>query len=147
MAVAVAVAQAAMALVRLSNEDESGDPITPDSQTGADAYADRRGAAASRTTCKVSQGHRGIRQAGPMTEEWMRRYQNNRLRPILGSKTEERRESGQSFKSRRRERPSIIERGRSRPRSTALHTWGAQKKSSGERQRILPAAGMRRESS
>ena len=39
----LAVARAAMAVVRLSNEDESGDPITPDSQTGADA--DRRGAA------------------------------------------------------------------------------------------------------
>ena len=90
MAVAVAVARAAMAVVRLSNEDESGDPITPDSQTGRTPTdgAPRR----TRTTCKVSQGHRGIRQAGgragPVTDEWMRRgrYQNNRLRQILGSK-------------------------------------------------------------
>ena len=99
------------AVVRLSNEDESGDPITPDSQTGADA--DRGGdAARARTTCKVSQGHRGSRRlvrAGPVTGEWMRRgrYQNNRLGQILGRR--EGGESEQSFKSWRRERPSIIE--------------------------------------
>ena len=151
MAVAVAVARAAMAVVRLSNEDESGDPITPDSQTGADA--DRGGAACAYNMQSESRPS-GISQpggAGPMMDEWMRRraISKQQIAPDFGVGREgegEDGESGQSFKSRRRERPSIIEcgRGRSRPRATALHSWGAQKKSSGERQRILPAAGMRR---
>ena len=134
------------AVVRLSNEDESGDPITPDSQTGADAD---RGGDAARTTCKVSQGHRGSRRlvrAGPVTGEWMRRgrYQNNRLGQILGSREKEESrgralnhggENGHRSLSSRSSSPS--------PDSSAY--LGAQKKSSGERQRILPAAGMRRE--
>ena len=51
------------AVVRLSNEDESGDPITPDSQTGADA--DRGGNAARADDMQSESRPSGITQASP----------------------------------------------------------------------------------
>ena len=61
----VTVTVVAMAVVRLSNGDESLDPITQDCQTGTCTCGAAEAVAVWRATCKVSQGHWGLETGRP----------------------------------------------------------------------------------